>query len=270
MTGSTAATARPVLMYHAVGSPMPRGLEELTVPPALLGEQLAALAGAGWALRPVGEALAAPAGERVVGLSFDDAYTDFVEAALPVLVEAGARATLYAPTDDLGAAPSWLPGGGEGLRLLDAGGLQEAADAGTEVGSHAAAHVPLDVLPPLEVLAGLRRSRSVLQDAVQQPVDSLAYPHGYTSRRLQRAVAAAGFASALAIGHRRHRVGGPDEEARRLAVPRLFVGPQHDAAAVLRLVEEGPSPWLPAVKRLAGPAWRTARRAARAGGRTWT
>lgn len=257
----------PVLMYHAVGSPMPSSLRELSVAPALLREQLDALRESGRRLLGLTDALAAQRrGELVAALTFDDAYRDFTESALPVLSDARAGATLYAPTRSLGGTAEWMPGAAAQLPLLATSDLAEVAAAGVEVGSHGARHVPMDVLPPATAAAYLLESRSALEDAVQAPVTSLCYPHGYTSRRLRRQVAAAGYTSACAIGHRLHAV---DEDP--LAVSRLLVGPQHDPAGLVELVRHGPRSMAPQIKRAAAPAWRVVRRTAlRTANATWT
>ncbi len=267
--GTPAATAArrplPVLMYHAIGTPMPPGQEWLSVPPAVLAEQLATLADAGYALLGLEAALAAGPDRRVVALTFDDAYTDFAESAMTVLGEHRAGATLYVPTGHLGGPADWLPGGGADQPLMDRAAVAEVARAGVEIGSHAARHVPLDVLPRVEVAASLRDSRAQLQDLTDRPVSTLAYPHGYESRRLRRDVAAAGYTHACRIGHRLH----PADE-HPLAVSRLAIGPGHRGRRLLDEVAAGPPPWVPAMKRAAAPGWRAARRAARWRGRTWT
>lgn len=269
-----ATTARlPVLMYHAVGTPMPRGLEWLDVPPAVLADQLATLRGAGWELLGLTEAFAAVNRDphrRVVALTFDDAYLDFAESAVEVLGDHGARATLYAPTGHLGDTASWLPGCGADVRLMDDAAVAEVARAGVEIGSHGDLHVPMDTLRPASATAALRWSRRILQDLTDQPVGTVAYPHGYHSRRLRRHVVAAGYTHGVAIGHRVHTTDGDPT-----AVQRLAVTPDHRGQVLLDLVEHGPAPLVPALKRAAGPAWRAARlareRAARStGGAPWS
>ena len=253
-------------MYHSVGGAMPPRLRDLSVPAHRLEEQLAALADSGYGLVGLTEALARHArGDRVAALTFDDGYTDFLDQALPVLARHGARSTLYVPSRHLGGHATWLADGGH-LEILDAGGVRAVADLGHEVGSHGAVHVPLDVLPGPVVVAQLRESRRVLEDAAGRRVDSFCYPHGYHARRLREHVRRAGYRNACTIGHRTSPTGEDP-----WAVSRLLVGPDHDAAAVLRLVREGgPGGAAPALKRLATPAWRATRRTALATGRTWT
>lgn len=256
----------PVLMYHSVGGAMPPRLRDLSVPADRLAEQLAALVDAGYALVGLTEALDRHAeGDRVAALTFDDGYTDFLEVAVPVLARLEARSSLYVPTRHLGGHATWLPDGGH-LEILGADALRAVADLGHEIGSHGAVHVPLDVLPGPVAAAQLRESRSALEDATGRRVDSFCYPHGYHSRRLREHVRRAGYRNACTIGHRTSPAGEDP-----WAVSRLLVGPDHDAAAVLRLVREGgPGGAAPVLKRLATPAWRATRRTALATGRTWT
>lgn len=258
----------PALMYHsvsAVGGP----LSDLAVPRSRLAEQLGALVAAGYTLVGMSEALdrleRGPAG-KLLAVTFDDGYRDFLAAALPALEGLGARATLYVPSRALGGTASWLPGSGADLPLLTAAEVGEVAARGVEIGSHGAVHVPMDVLPPGQALRQLLESREVLQDVTGGPVTSFCYPHGYHSRRLRGAVRSAGYDNACAIGHRLH---GARED--RLAVSRLLAGPQHSPEALVRLVRSGHGGPAPALKRAVTRPWRVARRVVlRTAGVTWT
>ncbi|MDP9817639.1 polysaccharide deacetylase family protein [Spirilliplanes yamanashiensis] len=259
----------PVLMYHSVSS-VPQGpMRHLAVPPRLLGEQLQALAGAGYRLVGLTELLdllAAGDTRPTVGVTFDDGYADFLTAGVPALDAAGARATLYASVGHLGMPAEWLgrwaPDFG---RLLTWDELADVSAAGVEIGSHSTYHHPLDVLPPAQLRAEIRDSRDELQQRLQLPVPSFAYPHGYHGRRVRALVADAGHDNATEVGRRLYRSG--DDV---YAIPRLQPTCDHSGADLLALVRSGEGRLVPAVKRVLQPGWRLARKAARAAGRDLT
>ena len=124
----------------------------------------------------------------------------------------------------------------------------------------------LDVLDRDTAAEHLRRSRQVLEHRLGRRVSSFCYPHGYHSRPLRRAVAAAGYANACAIGHRPHRLDGD-----ALAVARVMVVPGTTPDLLRGLVTGGPGGLRPVVTRVATPAWRVVRRTAlRMAGVRWT
>jgi peptidoglycan/xylan/chitin deacetylase (PgdA/CDA1 family) len=163
-------TRLPVLMYHAV-TPVRGRFARLGLPAAALGEQLHALRDAGYRLVGVSEALRIvdrdPAA-AVAALTFDDAYADFLGAAVPVLQELGARATLYVPTGHVGGAAGWLGAAAPDLPpLLSWPGLAECVASGcVEIGSHGIAHAQLDTLGADAVAREVGESRRVLEEAL--------------------------------------------------------------------------------------------------------
>lgn len=268
MTAAPARTVLPALMYHsvsAIGGP----LRDLAVPPARLAEQLAALTAAGYRLTGLSAALDridAGRPERLVAVTFDDGYADFLRAGVPALVAAGAGATLYASTGHLGGHAGWLGRASADFgRMLTWDELGEVAAAGIEIGDHSLIHHPLDVLPPRTLDDEIRRSHTELEQRLGRRVRSFAYPHGYHNRRVRRVVAGLGYDNATEVGRRLY-VAGDD----RLAIPRFQPTPDMSGADLVALVGGG-GPWLgPRLKQLAQPAWRLVRRISRAAGRELT
>jgi peptidoglycan/xylan/chitin deacetylase (PgdA/CDA1 family) len=258
----------PALMYHsvsAVGGPM----RDLAVPPALLREQLQALTEAGYRLVGLTEALdllAAGSTEKLVAVTFDDGYRDFLTEGVPVLKETGAGATLYASVGHLGGTAGWL---GESAPdfgpMLTWDELAEVAAAGVEIGNHSLIHHPLDVLPPAQLRNEILSSHEQLEQRLQVKVRSFAYPHGYNSRRVRDLVASTGYDNATEVGRRLHTPG-----EKRLAVPRLQPTPDHSGADLVALVRHGEPGLAPKVKQIAQPGWRVARKVARTFGRNLT
>ncbi|WIM99171.1 polysaccharide deacetylase family protein [Actinoplanes oblitus] len=258
----------PALMYHSV-SAVDGPLRDLAVPPDRLAEQLEALTAAGYRLTGLTQALDelhAGSTEKLLAVTFDDGYRDFLTAGVPALRAAGAGATLYASVGHLGGHAGWL-----GRWSADFGPmltweeLAEVAASGIEIGNHSLIHHPLDVLPPAVLREEIHSSREELEQRLRLPVRSFAYPHGYHSRRVRDVVAAAGHDNATEVGYRAHT---PRE--RRFAVPRFQPTPDHTGADLVALVEGHGSTVVPTLKRYAQPGWRMVRTLARAAGRNLT
>jgi peptidoglycan/xylan/chitin deacetylase (PgdA/CDA1 family) len=257
----TVWTAMPALMYHSV-SAVAGPMRDLAVPPDRLAEQLGALTAAGYRLTGLSEALDlldAGSTEKLLAVTFDDGYRDFLTAGVPALQQAGAGATLYASVGHLGAQARWLgrwaPDFGPMLTWRE---LAEVAATGVEIGNHGLLHHPLDVLPADQLRREVMRSHDELEQRLQLKVRSFAYPHGYHSRRVRGVVAGTGHDNATEVGRRLHT---PAD--RRFAVPRLQPTPDLAGADLVALVGSTRTGLVPRLKQVAQPGWRTVRRLAR-------
>ena len=240
-----------VFMLHSVGT----DLDRLTIDQGRLRDCLAAVVDAGYRVTGLTEALQTAGSTPVVGLTFDDAYADFLAEGMPVLQDLGCRATLYVPVAHVGGRAEWLAGPKTGSELLDWSGLAEVRDAGHEIGSHGYRHVPLDVLPQQSVTEEALRAREAIEDALGVVAESFCYPHGYASSHTARAVAEAGHQNGCVIGYRLH-----DLSKDPLRVDRLLLGPADGPAEVLTKVTRPRVDAIARAKSLAGPAWRQSRR----------
>jgi peptidoglycan/xylan/chitin deacetylase (PgdA/CDA1 family) len=264
VTATPAWTVLPALMYHSVSS-VTGPLRDLAVPPARLAEQLAALTAAGYRLVGLSEALDlldAGSTDRLLAVTFDDGYRDFLTAGVPALAAVGARATLYASVGHLGGSAGWLGRWATAFGpLLSWDELAEVAAAGVEIGNHSLIHHPLDVLPTAQLRREVSRSHEELEQRLRLKVRSFAYPHGYNGRRVRGIVATTGHDNATEVGRRLHTPG-----ERRFAVPRLQPTPDHTGADLVALAATGETGLAPRLKQLAQPGWRVVRRFARGGG----
>lgn len=212
----------PILMYHSVSETPPRATRRLSVHPDAFEAQVATLVRQGFTtltFEQLGAALDArtPLPERSVVLTFDDGYADFHEHALPRLESRGLTATVFVTTgwlDDAGDQSA-----GEPLdRMLSWKQVREIAGAGVEIGAHSHSHPQLDQIPGPALREELHHSKALLENGIGGPVQSLAYPFGYSSRRVRAEVAASGYRYAAAVGN---SIGGPQSD--RLELPRLTV-----------------------------------------------
>ena len=174
-----------IVTYHAICE----GPPPLCQAPRQLEEQLDLLTGAGFEARPLGELVdclvaRAPLPASVFALTFDDAYRNFAEAALPILERRGVPATLFATASK---QRDHLPGGLEGA-LLPLEQLCELAERGVEIGAHSIGHVDLTQLSDLELEQELSGCKAVLEEHARRPVEHFAYPFGLYDARVREAV----------------------------------------------------------------------------------
>jgi peptidoglycan/xylan/chitin deacetylase (PgdA/CDA1 family) len=214
-----------LLMYHSV-TDYTEDPYLITVTPDRLRRQLRWLAAR--RLRGVGVAellreRAAGRGARLVGLTFDDGYTDFTENAVPLLTEYGFTATVFVLPGRLGGDNAWDPLGPR-KPLLTEDGIRAAAEAGMEVGSHGMLHVSLPEADDTALRHETARSRELLQEITGRPVEGYCYAYGHVDARAAEAVRAAGYGYACAIA--------PGPLTGRYALPRIHVG---DRDTTLRL-----------------------------------
>jgi peptidoglycan/xylan/chitin deacetylase (PgdA/CDA1 family) len=225
----------PVLMYHSITDEPTPATRRLSVAPSAFAAQLEMLDHLGFTTLPFTEVAEASATgrrlpERVVALTFDDGYADFHSTALPLLREHGATATVFVTT-------GWLDDAGEEAagQPLDAmlrwDQVREIADAGIEVGAHSHSHPQLDQLAGTALAEELAHSRCLLEERVGMPVRTLAYPYGYSSRRVRKAVEVTGYRSAAAVTNA--AAGGRHDP---LAVPRLTVRRATDLETFRRIL----------------------------------
>ena len=209
------ATAIPILLYHAVTESPGSHIAPFAVSPADFERQLDTILAAGYrcitfsrlvdevrslGALPSGAAHAAADLRRTAVITFDDGYADFADNALPALRARSLESTLYVTT-------GWLDGGrkrepGPTDRMLDWAQLPELVGQGVEIGGHSHSHPQLDTLGSAALRDEMVRPKELLEDALGEPIRSVAYPHGYNGPRVRRAAREAGYESAAAVRNR--------------------------------------------------------------------
>lgn len=77
--------------------------------------------------------------------------------------------------------------------------IRELAETNVEIGAHSDSHPELDQLDDDTLRRELGDSRARLEDGIGAPVRALAYPFGYSSRRVRLAARAAGYHCAASV-----------------------------------------------------------------------
>lgn len=208
-----------VVYYHRVGqlidggsSGPPSDAGAMITPPEHLEANVAQLRALGYRFATAGElarewreALPPPG---IAVLSFDDGWQDGLTTVAPMLNRLGVRATFFLCPDGFGRH---FPRFGD-ASVVSESEARALHDSGMELASHTLSHPDLRMLSDGELRRELTSSRAAIEAITGEPCLTLAYPSGFHDRRVERAVAEAGYE--LAFRARR----GP---WRRLAVPRL-------------------------------------------------
>ena len=197
----------PILMYHRIAVDGPPDLAPYRVPPEIFERQMRLLQRHGYRVVSVDEASRSYGAEatanwpgRLVALTFDDGYRDFLEAAWPVLKRYGFSASVYLPTDFVGGAAEWDAGFGPPAPLMSWDEIRALSHEGVDFGAHSCSHRNLTELAEAEWVRELHQCRDLIQSATGNAVTSFCYPYGDENEGLRRAVAAAGYRRALAAG----------------------------------------------------------------------
>jgi peptidoglycan/xylan/chitin deacetylase (PgdA/CDA1 family) len=217
-------------MYHSISSSTEPDPHRIRVHPDRLDRHLRLLRRLG--LRGVSQTelvRAVDRGEaaRLVGLTFDDGFADFLTTAVPILARHGMTGTVYVVAGHLGATNSWDTG--PQYPIMDADQLRVVAAAGHEVGSHTLTHARLAGVDPAVLATEVGDSRRVLEDVLQEEVSGFCYPYGAFDSAAADAVRAAGYDNAC--------VTGDYDPGDRVTLPRCYVSPRDGRARIVaRLV----------------------------------
>jgi peptidoglycan/xylan/chitin deacetylase (PgdA/CDA1 family) len=193
----------PILMYHAVAEHPPAATRRLSVTPRALDEQLGFLVDQGFTAVTFSDLADAyltgrTLPKRPVVLTFDDGYADFAREALPRLQRHGVPATVFVTTGWIADAGPHAAGSPLD-RMMDWAQVRELAAANIEIAAHSHSHPQLDQLDDATLCRELGDSRALLEERTGIPVRALAYPYGYSSRRVRLAARAAGYRCAAAV-----------------------------------------------------------------------
>jgi peptidoglycan/xylan/chitin deacetylase (PgdA/CDA1 family) len=132
-------------------------------------------------------------------LTFDDGLLDNLELLPGILREFDARATVFVCSGMLGQPhPGFPPQAG--VRVVDAEELRRLARYDSiEIGSHTRLHTDLSEVSGDEAYEEMVASKRELEELLQRPVWSFAYPYGRYSEACPDAAERAGYMVAVSV-----------------------------------------------------------------------
>lgn len=168
-------------MYHKLSA---TEVDELTVTPAQLEQQLAWVRAQGGVFLRMADVLRAIDGRVMlprcpVLVTFDDAYLDTFEMARPVLKRLGIPAVVFVPTAFVGRTAAW---DGNGRTLMNAAQLRELAADGWELGLHSHNHINYETASPSVLASDLQRCVAFFRRENLPWTPAIAYPYGRRPR----------------------------------------------------------------------------------------
>ena len=200
-----------VLMYHVIDQPRSAVEAPYCCPPELFEDHLRYLVEQGYS--PIGlprlldclDGVAAwPL--RPVVITIDDGVECAYRNALPLLAARKLPATVFMIADLVDGYNDWvIPEGFPRRAMLKRSELIALDREGIEIGSHTRTHPRLGRVPVETITGEVRDSKSRLEDILQKPVQSFAYPYGSLNRAARDAVQAAGYRSGCSTIQGRNR-----------------------------------------------------------------
>jgi peptidoglycan/xylan/chitin deacetylase (PgdA/CDA1 family) len=216
-----------ILMYHDVMDIQPETdamRQIIGIRPEHLEEQFKYLEDNGYTTLFVTEFVGMMGGEipkKSVVITFDDGLTDVYDTVLPLIQKYHIKITVYAN-----------PGFNGTNGRMNYAQIRKLYDSGlVEIGAHTMNHANLTLADDDEARAEIRYSKEILQEIIEAPVTSFAYPFGKFGYREEKMVADEGFRIALAADSSHGR-----SYENLLSLPRTNVGEKTSLRAFIRIL----------------------------------
>jgi len=203
----------PILMYHSIAA-MPKGtvMRSLHVPPKLFKLHMWLLKILGYKGLSMSDLQPYLIGEkqgRVVGITFDDGFTNNLTHALSILQEFNFKATCYIISQNIGGVNHWdLDKGIPENPLMNENEVKQWINGGMEIGSHSQNHVRLAECNIEVATTEIEQSRVDLEAQFGCTIEHFCYPYGSYNDEIVDITKIAGYSTATTVDRGRAKSGG--------------------------------------------------------------
>jgi glycosyltransferase involved in cell wall biosynthesis/peptidoglycan/xylan/chitin deacetylase (PgdA/CDA1 family) len=194
----------PILMYHAFGKPG-EPASQLVLPVRQFARQMAWLKRRNYHVLSLEEYLGyrlrhqLPPPRSVV-ITIDDGYAEIASHIQPILHRYNFPATVFLVSSKIGRLNNWTNIDAlRGRQLLSWEEIKDLACQNIQFGAHSQTHPSLTDIPVEQAQAEITGSKADLEQMLEMPVTTFAYPHGEYDKTIQKFVDQAGFLGAVTV-----------------------------------------------------------------------
>jgi peptidoglycan/xylan/chitin deacetylase (PgdA/CDA1 family) len=219
-----AATVVPVIQYHMIDMPsLGARVRGGFTPPKRFAKQMKYLKSHGYSFFTASELIEYYLERRQfpprgLTITFDDGCLDNYTNAFPVLRELGIKATMFIVPSCIGETHCKALALGEPPRPhVTREQILEMNRFGIEFGSHSMNHRLFHQIPRSDVQYEVESSKLFLENLLQKPCKTFAYPAGYYTSEAERIIESAGHICAFSTTY------GPNDHIDLYAVNRTEI-----------------------------------------------
>jgi peptidoglycan/xylan/chitin deacetylase (PgdA/CDA1 family) len=188
----------PILLYHAFGKPGERA-SRFVVPIKRFARQMEWLKRLKYHILSLEEYLQYRRNyqlppPRSIVITMDDGYAEIAELVHPILRRYGFPATAFLVSGKIGGHNDWTKDKTlSGRQILSWSEIKQIAGQYIQFGAHTQTHARLPDISREQACEEIAGSKSDLENELQTPILSFAYPFGEFDRSVQNLVEQAGF-----------------------------------------------------------------------------
>lgn len=189
----------PILAYHKVDKCFEWGVTRVL--PSQFSEQMRFLYSRKYSVVPLSQALERESTEKMISITFDDAYESLIHNAFNIMQEYKFKATIFVVSNFVGKKNLWDVNLGREFSHLNWHNLKDLVDAGFEIGSHTHTHPDLTKVPENRLREELLKSKETLEDRLGVRVQLVSYPFGRFSKKVKDVASECGYKGGVCLSH---------------------------------------------------------------------
>ncbi|MDA3871489.1 MAG: polysaccharide deacetylase family protein [Candidatus Marinimicrobia bacterium] len=187
----------PILAYHKISPQFEFGLT--TISPKSFEKQMEFLQQKGYVGCSLRDYLQDPQQNKFV-ITFDDAYENIYQYALPILNKLGFTASIFVIVNFIGKYNSWdVNLFGIKFKHATQSQLQKLCDSNWEICSHSLSHKALINLTNEQIVNEIKNSKIDLDKMFNVKIDSFGFPFGYYNRSIIKILKEHGYKNGVSF-----------------------------------------------------------------------